>query len=385
MSHTNDKTFPVDEKAEQPSDDVKQAPPAETAPVEHRTSRRWHIVLLLILGIGTWAFWTYSPIAHNLKIKYLYLGQHQTLEPIAAVTATPKPANPTTAAPAASAPTVDAEQAVIHPSKLVADPLVADGNSYDIAKDEQPTNHTVINTIAENPIQQTAAPSQVTFADISQQLNNLSATMQVVQQQQIALIQYMAKRDIFGLLNVASSPQASLNEAATAWQRITFLPNLNSESRDIAAQAYTALRLAQRDVQSMLEETTAFIDALSQQLPPQDVLKTPAQTTALESRSLMDTNWLDWLKSQFSISKVSNIAPQTQDPYLDMKQIISQLRTLEDVVKAGQWQRIGDINGLIHQLEQHGFATVISPDTFPAIQQTQQHWQQKAAAWMEQL
>jgi len=73
------------------------------------------------------------------------------------------------------------------------------------------------------------------------------------------------------------------------------------------------------------------------------------------------------------------------DRYQSIKNLIGDLQLLQTNLQDNAWAHVGDMEAMAHQLGQRGIDTTLSSELLSSIQQTQQQWQQEAAAWMEQL
>ncbi|MDX8382394.1 MAG: hypothetical protein R8M14_09830 [Ghiorsea sp.] len=366
----------------------KEAAPQDAAAKPTKKSRlKLHLILLLLLGIATWVFWTWTPQGQNLKtqIKNLPWFAHPNI-----------PSN---------APTHVQQSQTEDVSTVVPEEDITQ-MPEDLPEDV--TDKSVLATpVAEVPLLEetpelipVAAPTNTAgketltaLTDLVDQLNHQMASLQdnisQMYEQQAQHNKQQVKAQVFTALQQATSPNSSIEGAATAWKSIALLPMLDESRRAEANQAWHELNGLSNDAQALSQDIVSEILSLADKLHPDD-LADVADTVENLVDSYANTDawitWLDWLEKQFKFTKVDTHAVViSDDPYADIKQLINQLDQLKHALVSGQWESLPDVDAIIHQLDQHGVSTTMSAETIQQMQQAQQAWQTKAKAWMEQL
>ncbi|MDX8388147.1 MAG: hypothetical protein R8M46_06390 [Ghiorsea sp.] len=360
-------------------DDVEVIQEEETnAPVQKKKRNfKLHFFLILVLGAGTWAFWTYSPLAQQLKIEWLpSFNQEHGIEQ-AVVTHTSPVSQPIATyydEPAATA---------IEPS-LKQEPTFEPVPDLNLAVTQSINSDATPSLQVENLDDITSAIQQM-----QEQVNAMQLSISNMQAHQLQYAQQQVRSQLFNTLRRASSPQASLHDMAIAWKSIGFMPLLDDDKRAFAESAFVAIETLQNDIQNTSNEVTNLINTLAEQLQPQDLAEVAeTMTTNIDPYQNADAfySWLDWLKQQFIFSKIDEHAVTlTDDPYADIKALMSALDTLKQTINTANWDGISNLNTLLYQLEQRGLETSISHQMIKTYKETQQSWQQQAKVWMEQL
>ncbi len=332
---------------------------------EKKSNFKFHFFLTLILGVATWAFMTYSPIAKQWKMDwYDYTHQSRGDEVTSPLTTQPYTAD--------------------EPVVEEAEPVVADDTP--IFED----------TPELTQVDPPAVMSAESVSDITDMLTTLQAQLTTMQEnmnqmyaQQIQQNQQQVSVQLSTLLHKAASPNSSIEDAATAWKSIQLLPMLDEDRRLQAEQAWQDLQGLNTDIQALSDDVIANLRSLAEKLRPEALAEMVETVDSLvDEYANTDTfnTWLDWLKDQFKLSKVNQHAiTMQQDPYADIKALVLQLDQLNNSLLHGTWQNLPDLNSMNHQLEQYGLNPTLSPDMVEQLKQTQETWQQQAQAWMEQL
>jgi len=341
-----------------------------STPVQKKKSRlKLHFIFILLLGVGTWAFWTYSPLAQQLKTQWFQVfnqNPHANNELSVAIQA-PEPVTPE----------VEPEVEETSPDTPIFKPSPNLSLTLDTELTPEPvqTENTTELTVAVQELQQQVIIMQ-------QNMNNLH-----IQQQEQAK-QYV-RAQLFTILRQASSASSTLNDMATAWKSITFLPLISDDKRDLAQQSYDDLQVLLDEKEAATVAIDSLITKLASQLKPSDLAEVSETVDHLVD-SYQNTDifysWWDWLKEQFVISKVDEHAVTiAEDPYADLKQLMTDLYHVKQAILSDQWQSITNLNALFYQLEQRGLETTLTYETMSKFKQAKQIWQAQARTWMEQL
>jgi len=376
---------PTSEKAAQGESTSKSTKAEKEAPTKKKGSsfiKTFILFLLIIIG-AAWAFWQFNNAALQSLFENNMLSSSFKSNPAPSLTPEEDAAQPTDENSDVATDVATLEQTM--------DTLFTDGaanaqddtaaGQYDINTDEANANTETPDVTEQN----SNALDANTLTELQNKLDAVETLIQSMEQRQLFQMRYEVRSAVFALLNRASSPSTSLLESANAWKSMTFLANLNPEKRAMAEQAFQDLRSAQQNVQAISDEIKGSIYALAQMLKPADAAIVKAEIGANDVEALVDLNWLEWLKSQFHFSKVSQDAIVLADRYQAIKNLIGDLQLLQTNLQDNAWAHVGDMEAMVHQLEQRGIDTTLSNELLSSIQQTQQHWQQEAAAWMEQL
>jgi hypothetical protein len=340
---------------------------------------KFHLFLMLVLAIGTWAFWTFSPEAKQIRLKF-----EETISSYQGVSPTPEeqPVAITQTEPSITIPSES-----IHPDAEETDaPLFDDTQSvYNTPLDD-----------ASNAVSQTKA---TTFANeselldsmqiLQQQVSDLTQVVVNLQQQQHQWSQQQVRAQLFALLQKAASPKSNLDDKIIAWKSITLLPLLSQDKRSAANQAFLDLQDVQQRIQQTNDNISNLITTLAAQLQPKD-LKEMAQEVegVIDPYQQTDAfdSWLDWMKQQFTITKLDKHALElSDDPYAGLKQLITDLNHLQLSIQQHSWGNIGSLTSLLYQLEQRGLETSFSQESIAELQRDIDIWQQEAQTWMVQL
>jgi len=379
----------------EPMDEAQSAPKAEDDVEPAKKSRlKLHLILILVLGFATWAFWTWAPQGQQLKAKI------ETLPWFAHVKISPAPATSTL------------KQSVIkeNPEEITKEDIAQTSEEIpEEALDDVAEEEAFATPIEDTPLLEAkpdmipvAAPVDTSNEEAITALTNLVAQLHnqmVFLQENISQMydqqtehnQQQVKAEVFTALQKAASPNNAIEDTASAWKSISLLPMLDDSRRAEAKQAWHELNGLSNDTQLLSQEIISSILSLADKLHPDDLVDV-ADTVENLVDSYANTNnntwmtWLDWLQKQYRFTKVSSHAfVMSDDPYADIKQLINQLNQLKDTLVSGQWQTLPDVDTIIHQLDQRGISTTFSSEMIQQMQQTQQAWQTKAKAWMEQL
>jgi len=370
-------------------EEVEAAEPKQQGDEKNiKPKRKWrikfHLFLIIVLGIGTWAFWTFSPEAQQIRLKFKetvssYQGTSPTPEeeqPVA-ITQTEQTIDPPITIPSES----------IHPDTEEADaPLF----------DDIPSADSTPLDIASNTASQTEATTFANESELLDSMQNLqqqvSALTQVVvnlQQQQQQWSQQQVRAQLFALLQKAASPKSSLDDKIIAWKSITLLPLLSQDKRSAANQAFLDLQNVQQRIQQTNDDISNLITTLAAPLQAKD-LKEVAQEVGNVIDPYQQTDafdsWLDWMKQQFTITKLDKHALDiSDDPYAELKDLITTLHQLQQTIATHHWQNIGSLTALLYQLEQRGLEAPFSQESIAQLQRDINMWQQEAQTWMVQL
>ena len=333
-----------------------------------RKSRvKFHLLLMLILGFGTWAFITYAPIVKTWRAQWYDFTHQSKPEPVSTAPVQPSfaPANKET--------------------EVEDEPIEA-------PVDDTPIFEPTPELASPEPIDNQTVESLADLSAMVGQLQNQLATMQENMNQMYAQQAELSKQQVSAQLFTELQKAAKSTrpqEAATAWKSISLLPYLDDSRRAQAEQAWQDLQGLSNDIETLNHDIIDGMLALADTLHP-EALADVADTmdNLIDEYANTDTwmSWLDWLKEQFRVTKVDEHAvSMADDPYADIKALINQLDQLKTALSQGQWQGLPNIDNLLYQLEQHGIETSISPELISQIQQTQEQWQEQAKAWVEQL
>ncbi len=359
-----------------------------------RINFKLHFMLTLILGVATWAFITYSPVAQQWQARWvapLFAPSSEAPLPDQAQASNEPAMEDAQAANVSDAETYDSEPAT-DTNTVTSSPIFAEDA---LPQAEQATMPAMEETITTDSPEATPATPQ-DMQDLANQVATLTANIQqltqrieALQHQQRTWAEQQVRAQLFALLQTAASAQSSLQDALTAWKSIGFLPLLHEEKRDTAKQAFTALQGVQQNMQNTLTEIQSLIRNLADSMHPKAV-----KEVAEEVGGVVDpyqqtdtwTSWLDWLKAQFVITKLDKHALElSDDPYADIKQLIVNLNALQQAIAEQRWQDIGSLTPLLYQLEQRGFEPGFSNESLRAMQDEIQHWQDEAKTWVNQL
>jgi len=344
---------------------------------EKKSKLKFHLFLMLVLGVATWAFITYSQTAKDWKQQWYDFTHQPRLESTIQDTPTFKPNTtiPTSTPEQVEEPTVSAASEPVNISEDT--PIFA-------AKDEP-------ETITPSPeIDATSIEDLSTLLEeTQQQLLTMQDNINQMFSQQFEQNKQRISAQMFAILQQAASQKEDISSSAAAWKSITLLPMLGEDRRAQAEQAWLELKGLNQDTQTLRQEVITHIQTLAEKLHPESLVEVAENVETLAETNINTdawSSWLDWLKGQFQLRKVEQYALNlTQDPYQDLKDLISQLDKLEHALQQGYWAQLPDMDNLAHQLEQYGITTSLSSDLLEHIQQTQQTWQEQAKAWMEQL
>ena len=333
----------------------------ETQP-KKKSRLKFHVIMMLVLGVGTWAFITYSPIVKQWQADW-YDFTHQSRGD---EVATP-----------------------------VAQPYIAPQPAYEepepIAVDETPIFEDAPELVQVDPPAEIDAESLAGLIDmlasLQDQLSAMQDNMGQMYAQQMQQSKQQVSAQLSTLLHKASSPNSNLEESATAWKSISLLPMLDEDRRLQAEQAWAELQGLAQDSQTMRDEVITHIQTLAEKLRPEALAEVVESVDVLtDAYANTDTfqTWMDWLKEQYKVSKVRQHAVQlSEDPFAKLKDLINALDKLQQSLMQGA--ATVDIDTLVYQLEQYGISTSLSDDVIANMQQTQQAWREQAQAWMEQL
>ncbi len=367
------------------ADTVEEAQPSTSQSNEQdkvktkkKSNFKFYFFLILILAIGTWAFWTFSPEAQQLRMQF----ESTFSQPSEEITPEPELETPQTSAPVEATPTPVAQQETT--------PLFeTDITNTDIEQTENteqatsPEQGLAVDLEGNNPEIITSLQS------LQQQVDDLTQAIALLQQQQLQWSQQQVRAQLFALLRQASSPQSSLDQMMIAWKSIGFLPLLSQDKRDIAEQAFTALQETQQNIQQTETNIQSLIQTLASEIHPA-ALKDMSQDVANVVDPYQQTDafdsWLDWLKQQFVITKLDKHALElSDDPYADLKQLITELNQLQTSIHQHNWENIGSLTSLLYQLEQRGLEASFSNESIANLQADIRQWQDEAQTWMAQL
>ena len=341
-----------------------------------KSKLKFHLILMLILGVGTWAFITYSSTAESWKQAWYDFTHQPVTQP---------------SQPQSFQPNIDVPNPT---SALVTEPIQADETTLETITEDTPI---FTDAVEPEPIIQPPVMDAESIADISTLLEDMQQQILVMQEninqmfnQQFEQNKQRISAQMYTVLAQASSTKADISKAAAAWKSISLLPMLDEERRAQAEQAWLELKGLNQDTQTLRQEVITHIQTLAEKLHPEALAEVAQDLETVPESSNIDQNawvtWMDWLKTQFQLRKVEQHALElTQDPYADLKALIGELDALAKALQQGQWESLPDIENLTYQLEQYGISTSLSAELLDHIQQTQQAWQQQAKAWMEQL
>ncbi len=367
------------------ADTVEEAQPSTSQSNEQdkvktkkKSNFKFYFFLILILAIGTWAFWTFSPEAQQLRMQF----ESTFSQPSEEITPEPELETPQASAPIETTPAPVAQQETT--------PLFeTDITNTDIEQTENteqatsPEQGLAVDLKSNNPEIITSLQS------LQQQVDDLTQAIASLQQQQLQWSQQQVRAQLFALLRQASSPQSSLEQMMIAWKSIGFLPLLSQNKRDIAEQAFTALQETQQNIQQTETNIQSLIQTLASEIHPA-ALKDMSQDVTNVIDPYQQTNafdsWLDWLKQQFVITKLDKHALElSDDPYADLKQLITELNQLQTSIHQHNWDNIGSLTSLLYQLEQRGLEASFSNESIANLQADIRQWQDEAQTWMAQL
>jgi len=367
----------LDAKAvEDTSFDNETTKQSEEETPKKKSRLKFHLILMLILGVGTWAFVTYSSTAESWKQAWYDFTHQPVTQPSQPQTQSFKPnmPNPTAA--------------------LVNEPVQTDETTLETIAEDMPF---FTDAVEPEPIAQPSVIDAESMTDISSLLEDVQQQMLIMQEninqmfnQQFEQNKQRISAQMYALLAQASSANADISKAAAAWKSISLLPMLDEERRAQAEQAWLELKGLNQDTQTLRQEVVTHIQTLAEKLHPEALAEVAQDLETVSEANNIDQSawmtWVDWLKTQFQLRKIEQYALDlTQDPYADLKALISELDALATALQQGQWESLPDMESLAYQLEQYGISTSLSAELLDHIQQTQQAWKQQAKAWMEQL
>ena len=377
MSDKQEPIIDVD-AVEEAQASTSQSDEQDKIKTKKKSNFKFYFFLILILAIGTWAFWTFSPEAQKLRTQF----ESSFSQPSEEINTEAELETPQASAPIETTPAPVAQQETT--------PLFeTDITNTDIEQTENteqatsPEQGLTVDLEGNNPEIITSLQS------LQQQVDDLTQAIASLQQQQLQWSQQQVRAQLFALLRQASSPQSSLEQIMIAWKSIGFLPLLSQDKRDIAEQAFTALQTTQQNIQQTETNIQNLIQTLASEIHPaalkdmnQDVtnvIDPYQQTDAFDS-------WLDWLKQQFVITKLDKHALElSDDPYADLKQLITELNQLQTSIHQHNWENIGSLTSLLYQLEQRGLEASFSNESIANLQADIRQWQDEAQTWMAQL
>lgn len=338
-----------------------------------------HFILLAILGVSTWGFWTYSPLASQLKNQWLphfKISFEQLLSP---ETVSKKPEQITQeTTTAASEPTIENYPEASTEIQQTPDSSPTFEPTYDLSLDSN----------AESPLTAQNFDSLAAIEAMQQQLEVIQQAMTNMQAQQTQLNQQQVRAQLFASLHQAAASQSTLQDIAIAWKSIGFMPMLHEDKRALADEAFSELQALEQSIQTISAEISTLINALAQQLNPKDLTEVAAAVEEVIATPKGDafTSSLDWLKEQFVISKIDPHALSlSDDPYAEIKALMNNLHQLNQDIQHQAWANITNLNTLRYQLEQRGMETTLSVEMLKQLETTQQNWKNQAQTWMEQL
>ncbi|MDQ7003217.1 MAG: hypothetical protein Q9N02_11125 [Ghiorsea sp.] len=371
------------EETQDSSASAKEDAPSQGNP-KKKSNLKFYFVLILALVAGTWAFWTFSPEAKQLRLKF----QTTFTQPTPEITAQPKPVP---------------QRQTTQPNESSTKPNIAVPTTAITTTHQEPSPLFEADTQAPTPetstpqAQTQATPSvepntpEVTAAiqTLQQQVDDLTQAIGSLQHQQQQWSQQQVRAQLFALLRQASSPQSNLDTMMIAWKSISFLPLLSQDKRDAAEQAATDLQETQQRITQAEIHIQSLINTLASQMNPkaiQDVTQDIGQTIDTPQQSDAFDSWLDWLKQQFVITKLDKHALElSDDPYAELKQLITELHQLKISIHQHNWGNIGSLKALLYQLEQRGLEAEFSHESIANLQADIRYWQDEAQTWMAQL
>jgi len=362
MNETNEKNS----KPEASLDTNKASTPVQ----DKKSSFKLYVFLLLVLTVGAWSFWTYSPIVSSFKEATLNQHLVETIAPVAPIAAT------------SQQPSLTKQQPTVN---LLESPTFEPTTALDqgITLEED----TMLNP-QDQPTQDLAATS-ATLQELQQQISALNQDILMMQQQQVQYQQAQIRAQLFAMLRQAGSAQQTLDDNIVAWKSITFMPMISGDKKTFSQQAYATLHNLQNEIQYTQHEITTWIATLSSQLQPHEQAAVATMHSNIDPYQQTTDNtpisWLDWLQQQFKISKAHHPVVISDDPYAKLKTLLVSLHHLQQNIQAEQWGKVGNLNTLFYQLEQYGIQTDLSTETIKSLGSIQHDWQTQAQIWMEQL
>lgn len=337
--------------------------------------RKWrlHLALVVVLGSGTWAFWTYSPMA--LQFKHNIFGAAE----VASLVDTNQQAinlDNTISSSLANMPLFE-NHTMLHEVEVDVEQPVAVPDAYGIAPEDEQGSDAAI---------QQFAAQQLAVQQLQAEVHKLNQNMISLQNQQVQQMQMQVRGQLFQFLAKAAAKRSSMQSMNLAWKSITLLPMLSDEKRDYALQAYQALSLLLEDKDQAQSELVQLLEEVSGQQDGDESQVVALSGVAVE-QPLPASSWSDWLSAQFSLRKVmqdSENGAKQGEPSDEDKLIALILRSKQHL-DSEQWSRLSAIDVLVYKLNQQGLETTISAEVLARLQQGKQDWQQQAQAWMEQL
>ncbi|MDQ6980360.1 MAG: hypothetical protein Q9M46_02670 [Ghiorsea sp.] len=387
----NDKQEPIID-----ADAVEEIEPSKENTEESiKPKKKWrikfHLFLMVVLGVGTWIFWTFSPEAQQIRLKFeetvsSYQGvspareeppvanTEQTEEPIGASISIPNENIDSSTLEETKSPLFDASENSGNTPVDVSNPVDSDNN--------MPPQTETITFANESELLNT-------MQNLQKQVSGLTQVVINLQQQQQQWSQQQVRAQLFALLQKAASPKNSLGDKIIAWKGIELLPLLSQDKRNTANQAFLDLQDVQQRIQQTNDDISSLITTLAAPLQAND-LKEVAQEVGnvIDPYQQSDAfdSWLDWMKQQFTITKLDKHALElSDDPYADLKQLITELNHLQTSIHQHNWGNIGSLTSLLYQLEQRGLEASFSQESIAQLQHDINIWQQEAQTWMVQL
>ncbi|WP_038247764.1 hypothetical protein [Ghiorsea bivora] len=375
------------------ADSVEEVQPSTSEPDEQnnvktkkRNNSKFYFFLILILGVGTWAFWIFSPEAQQLRMQF----ESTFSQPSAETNPEPELSSAPQAAASTEATTATADSQETSPlfqtDTATPEASLTPTESEQTENPEQteiPEQNLDIALESNNP-EMTAA-----LLSLQQQVDDLTQVIGSLQQQQLQWSQQQVRAQLFALLRQASSPQSNLDQMMIAWKSIGFLPLLNQDKRDIAEQAFMGLQETQQRIQQTETNIQGLIQTLASEIHPaalQDISQDVANVVDPYQQTDAFDSWLVWLKQQFVITKLDKHALElSNDPYADLKQLIVELNQLKESIHQRNWSNIGSLTSLLYQLEQRGLEASFSNESITNLQASIRQWQDEAQTWMAQL
>jgi len=357
-----------------------------------KSNFKFYVFFILILGVGTWAFWTLSPQAQQLRMQFASTFSQPSAEtpPEPELSSAPQAAasTETTTAPADSqeaSPLFQTDTATPEVSLTSTEPEQTE-NPELTTKPEQTTPTEQNSSIA---LESSSPEMTAALLSLQQQIDDLTQVIGSLQQQQLQWSQQQVRAQLFALLRQASSPQSNLDQMMIAWKSISFLPLLSQDKRDTAEQAFHALQKTQQHIQQTETNIQNLIQTLASEIHPaalKDISQDVANVVDPYQQTDAFDSWLDWLKQQFIITKLDKHALElSDDPYADIKQLMTDLNQLKTSLNQHDWGNIGSLTALLYQLEQRGLEAGFSNESIANDQAEIRHWQDEAQAWMAQL
>jgi len=330
---------------------------------------RRHLILMVLIGSGTWSFWTYSPLALQFKQSFWSIGieENTLVSPAQPNVLTPNQANHNT--PQAPSNIIDAPTFKPLPQATSLNTSAIKGS-----QNESALLHTELNI-------------QQSLEQLQQQIKQLNDHLNGLHQQQAQQAQMQVRLQLFTALNRASSPNSSLNDSLLAWKSITLMPLLSEEKYQFAITAVAELQQLQQHIISEQQEVKLLINLLSQQLKPLEQPALTPSTTQIDPYQMPQTQtWLDWFQTQFKLSKVSAVvAEQEAHPHAPLQQLIAALQQYQQQLQHEQWQVLPALKTTLYVLDQRGIDSTLSVETLQQAITGKALWKNHALLWLEAL